>query len=119
MLNKSIEHSDVGFYGSVAKGSYLIKYNDELMRLVGPKEDPSDPESRHSNVMSNVYAIDIPNEVLFQFTNAVEGDVEDNVAYARVLVDFASAAGALSFYVNHNERLLRVVSDCIYMYFLV
>lgn len=60
--------------------------------------------------MSNVYAIDIPHDVLFQFTNAVEGDSEDNLAYARVLVDFASAAGALSFYVTHNERLLRVVS---------
>ena len=34
VLNKSIEHNDVGFYGAVAKGSYLVKYNDELMRLV-------------------------------------------------------------------------------------
>jgi hypothetical protein len=122
-LNKSIEHSDVGFYGTVAQGSYLIKYNDELMRLVGPKEFPSEPESRHINVMSNVYAIDIPHEVLFRFTNAVEGDHDDNMAYARILVDFASAAGALSFYVTHNERLLRVVSFlalfCICLYLLV
>jgi hypothetical protein len=83
------------------------RYNEDY-RLLGPKESPSDPQSRHLNVMEGgVFAIDIPKEDLLRFANACEAEDEDGLAYANFVVDLAGAAGALQCYVTCNEYLLR------------
>lgn len=106
-LRKVLEDKNTGFFGSVAKGAYLMRYNEDF-RLVGPKEIPSDPQSRHHNVMDGgVFAIDLRKEDLLRFTNAVEEEEEDGLLYAQFVVELAAAAGALQCYVTYNEFLLR------------
>lgn len=107
-LRRIVETRGTGFHGRVQEGSYLVPYSADLLRLVGPKEDPSDPGSRHLPVMpGGVFAVDIRRDVLLQFTNAVDPDEECALGYAHLLVDLASAAGALECYVTYNEYLLR------------
>lgn len=85
----------------------LPRYNEDF-RLVGPKESPNDPQSRHLDVMQGgVFAIDIRKEDLLRFTNACEAEEEDNLVYAQFALEFASAAGALDCFVVYNEYLLR------------
>ena len=60
--------------------------------------------------MDGVFAIDILKEHLLQFTNAVEGDEDYAVGYARTLVDLASSGGYLDCFVTYNEYRLRSVS---------
>lgn len=106
-LRKVLEDKNTGFFGSVAKGAYLMRYNEDF-RLVGPKETPSDPQSRHHNAMDGgVFAIDLRKEDLLRFTNAVEEEEEDGLLYAQFIVELAAAAGALQCYVTYNEFLLR------------
>lgn len=107
-LRKVIEEKNTGFFGKVTKGAYIMKYNEDF-RLVGPKETPNDPQSRHVNVMdgSSVFAVDIRKEDLLRFANSGEASEEDGIIYAQFMVDFASAAGALDCYVTCNEYLLR------------
>ena len=107
-LRKVIEEKNTGFFGRVTRGAYIMKYNDDF-RLVGPKETPNDPQSRHVHVMdgSSVFAVDIRKEDLLRFANSGEGTEEDGIVYAQFMVDFASAAGALDCYVTCNEYLLR------------
>ncbi len=106
-LRKVLEDKNTGFFGRITKGAYLIKYNEDY-RLVGPKETPSDPQSRHLNVMEGgVYAIDIHKADLLRFTNAGEAEEEDGLTHAQFLVEFAAASGALECYVTYNEYLLR------------
>jgi hypothetical protein len=106
-LRKVLEDKNVGFYGRVTKGSYIIKYNEDF-RLVGPKEDPADPQSRHLNVIEGgVFMIDINKDDLMRFANAAESEQEDGLVYAQFMVEFAAAAGALDCYVTYNEYLLR------------
>lgn len=106
-LKRVLEDKSTGFFGRITKGSYITKYNDDY-RIVGPKENPTDPQSRHLNVMEGgVFAIDIHRDDLLRFANAGESEVEDGLIYAQFLVDFAAAAGALDFYVTYNEYLLR------------
>ncbi len=107
-LNRVLEVKNTGFFGKVTDGSYLVKYNDDIYRLVGPKVVPADPLSKHADVMDGgVFAVDIRKQDLMRFTNAVESKEEDSLFYARCMVDLASSAGALSCYVAHNEYLLR------------
>lgn len=109
-LRRTIEGRNTGFFGRVRAGSYLVPYSEDLYRLVGPKENPDDPESKHLNVMEGgVFAIDFPKAALLQFTNAVEESDEYSVQHAHMLVDLASARDCLSCYVTHNEYLLRSV----------
>ena len=114
-LAKVLEARNTGFFGRIATGSYVTKYNDDNYRLVGPKEDPADPMSRHLNVLADdqgggVFAITVSKRDLLHFTNAVEpGDEENALACAQFLVDLAASAGALSCYVVHNEYLMRKV----------
>ena len=83
------------------------RYNEDF-RLVGPKETPADPQSRHLNVMEGgVFAVDIRKEDLLRLTNAGEVEEEDSLVYAQFIVEFAAASGALDCYVTHNEYLLR------------
>ena len=83
------------------------RYNEDF-RLVGPKETPADPQSRHLNVMEGgVFAVDIKKEDLLRLTNAGEAEEEDSLVYAQFIVEFAAASGALDCYVTHNEYLLR------------
>jgi hypothetical protein len=106
-LRRVLEDKNTGFYGKITKGAYLVKYN-EGYRLLGPKENPSDPQSRHLNVMEGgVFVVDIRKEDLLRFTNACEAEEEDGLVYAQFVVDMASAAGALDCYVTYNEYLLR------------
>ena len=106
-LKRVLEDKSTGFFGRVTQGSYIIKYNDDY-RIVGPKENPTDPQSKHLNVMEGgVFAIDMHRDDLLRFANAGESEVEDSLIYAQFLVDFAAAAGALDFYVTYNEYLLR------------
>jgi hypothetical protein len=107
-LRKVIEEKNTGFFGKVTRGAYIMKYNEDF-RLVGPKETPNDPQSRHINVMdgSSVFAVDIRKEDLLRFANAGETCEEDGINHAQFMVDFASAAGALDCYVTCNEYLLR------------
>lgn len=106
-LRKVLEDKNVGFFGPVAKGAYLMRYNEDF-RLVGPKETPSDPQSRHLNAMDGgVFAIDLRKEDLLRFTNAAEQEEEDGLVYAQFVVELAAAAGALQCYVTYNEFLLR------------
>lgn len=85
----------------------LRRYNEDY-RLVGPKETPTDPQSRHLNVMQGgVFAVDIKKEDLLRFTNAGEAEDADGLVYAQFMVEFAAASGALDCYVTHNEYLLR------------
>ena len=106
-LRQVLEDRNTGFYGKIVKGSYLIPYNGDF-RLVGPKEDPKDQQSRHLNVMDGgVFAIDICKEDLLRFCNSGEEEEEDGLVYAQFVLEFASAAGALDFYVTYNEYLLR------------
>jgi hypothetical protein len=106
-LRKVLEDKNTGFFGSVAKGAYLMRFNEDY-RLVGPKETPSDPQSRHLNVMEGgVFAIDLRKEDLLRFTNAAEVEEEDSLNHAQFVVELASAAGALQCYVTYNEYLLR------------
>lgn len=108
-LGKVLEDKNTGFFGRVTKGSYLVKYNEDF-RLVGPKEDPSNPQSRHLDVMpGGVFAVDILKENLLRFTNAREAEEEDGLVYAQCLIDLAAAGGALECYVTYNEYLLRQV----------
>jgi hypothetical protein len=108
-LGKVLEDKNTGFFGRVTKGSYLVKYNEDF-RLVGPKEDPANPQSRHLDVMpGGVFAVDILKESLLRFTNAREAEEEDSLVYAQCLVDLAAAGGALECYVTYNEYLLRQV----------
>ena len=91
--------------------AYLLpqknRFNDDY-RLVGPKENPSDPQSRHLDVMKGgVFAVDIQKEDLLRFANSGESDQEFGLGYAQFLVDLAAAAGALDCYVAYNEYLLR------------
>jgi hypothetical protein len=110
-LGKVLEDKNTGFFGKVTKGSYLVKYNEDF-RLVGPKEDPSNPGSRHLDVMEGgVFAVDILKENLLRFTNAVEQEEEDSLVYAQCLVDLAAAGGFLDCYVIYNEYLLRQVAS--------
>ena len=113
-LQKVLETKNTGFFGRITTGSYVTKYSDDSYRLVGPKEDPTNPMSRHLHVLSDdqggVFAITISKRDLLRFTNAVEPDDEDNaLACAQFLVDLAASAGALSCYVIHNEYLMRKV----------
>ena len=106
-LKRILEDKNTGFFGRVVQGSYFIPYNGEL-RLVGPKEDPNDQQSRHCNVMEGgVFAIDINKEDLLRFANSGESEAEDGLVYAQFMVEFAAAAGALDCYVTYNEYLLR------------
>ncbi len=106
-LRKVLEDKNVGFFGQVAKGAYLMRYNEDF-RLVGPKETPSDPQSRHLNAMEGgVFAIDLRKEDMLRFTNAAEQEEEDGLVYAQFVVELAAAAGALQCYVTYNEFLLR------------
>jgi hypothetical protein len=106
-LQRVLEGKNVGFFGKIVQGSYIIKYNDDF-RLVGPKENPSDPQSRHLNVMAGgVFAIDVARDDLLRFANAGEAEMEDGLIYAQFVVEFAAAAGALDCYVVYNEYLLR------------
>ena len=109
-LRKTIEPKNTGFFGKVAPGSYLVKYSDDIYRLVGPKETPGDEQARHLNVMDGVFFVDIPKETLMRFTNAVDESEDDALNYAHFIVDIASAAGALDCYVVHNEYAMRSVS---------
>jgi hypothetical protein len=107
-LQKVIETKNTGFFGSVTRGSYITKYNDDNFRFVGPKEDPNDPMSRHLDVMSGVFAITVSKQDVMRFTNAVDPDDEENaLIYAQCLLDLAASAGALTCYVVHNEYLMR------------
>jgi len=109
-LRKILECRNTGFFGRAQTGSYIVKYSDAVYRFVGPKTSPGDPESTHLNVMEGgVYAVDIRKEVLLRFTNAVDASEEESLRYACCLLDLASSAGALDFYVVHNEYLLRAV----------
>lgn len=106
-LRKVLEDKNTGFFGKITKGAYLIKYNEDY-RLVGPKETPSDPQSRHLNVMDGgVFAIDMHKEDLLRFTNACEAEEEEGLTHAQFLIEFAAASGALECYVTYNEYLLR------------
>lgn len=106
-LRKVLEDKNTGFFGKVVKGSYFINYNSDY-RLVGPKEDPNDQQSRHRNVMDGgVFAIDISKEELLRFTNSGESEEEDGLVHATFLVELAAAGGALDCYVTYNEYLLR------------
>jgi hypothetical protein len=106
-LRRVLEDKNTGFFGRVTKGSYIIKYNDDF-RLVGPKENPSDPQSRHLNVMDGgVFAIDIHSSDLLRYSNASESEAEDGLVYAQFVVEFAAASGALDCYATYNEYLLR------------
>lgn len=106
-LRKVLEDKNTGFFGHITKGSYIIKYNDDF-RLVGPKENPADPQSKHLNVMEGgVFAIDMHADDLLRFANASESEKEDGLVYAQFLVEFAAACGALDCYVTYNEYLLR------------
>jgi hypothetical protein len=110
-LRKVLECKNTGFFGRAMPGSYVVKYGEGVYRFVGPKISPDDPESTHHNVLAGgVYAVDIRKDVLLRFTNAVDADEEDSLRYACCLLDLASSAGALDFYVVHNEYLLRTVS---------
>jgi len=57
--------------------------------------------------MEGVFAIDITKESLLRFTNSVEEDEENALQYARLIVDLASAMGALDGFVIYNEYRLR------------
>lgn len=106
-LRRILEDKNTGFFGKVTKGSYIIKYNDDF-RLVGPKENLADPQSKHLNVMEGgVFAIDIHADDLLRFANASESEREDGLVYAQFMVEFAAASGALDCYVTYNEYLLR------------
>lgn len=112
-LRKMLECKNTSFFGRARTGSYVVKYGDGIYRFVGPKLSPDDPESTHQNVMDGgVYAIDIRKEALLRFTNAAEESEEESLRYACCLLDLASSAGALDFYVTHNEYLLRTVRAC-------
>lgn len=107
-LQKVVEATNTGFFGRVTTGSYLVDHVSGGFRLVGPKETPSDPRSRHLDVMSGgIFAIDIAREDLLRFTNALENDDDESLVYARFLVDLAASSGALSCYVAYNEYLMR------------
>ncbi len=107
-LRRVVETRSTSFYGSAAQGSYVVKYSEDIYRLVGPKENPSDPLSRHIDVMDGgVFAVDIAKEDLLRFTNAVEAEEADSLVYAQCILDIAASAGALSLYIVHNEYLLR------------
>ena len=91
-LRKVLEDKNTGFFGPVAKGAYLMRYN-EVFRLVGPKETQSDPQSRHLNAMEGgVFAIDLRREDLVRFTNAAEEEEEDSLVYAQFVVELAAVA---------------------------
>lgn len=107
-LRRVLEPKNTGFFGVVVPGSYLVQHGTDSFRLVGPKENPTDPMSRHLDVMAGgVFAVDISSKNLLRFTNACETEDEDGLVYAQCLVDVASSVGALSCYVTHNEYLLR------------
>lgn len=107
-LQRVVETTNTGFFGQVTRGSYLVEHVSGGFRLVGPKEDPTDPRSKHLDVMKGgIFAIDIAQEDLVRFTNGLESEEEDSVLYARFIVDLASSAGALACYVAHNEYLMR------------
>lgn len=106
-LKRVLEDKNIGFFGRVAQGSYLSRYMDDF-RLVGPKENPGDPQSKHLSVMDgSVFAIDVRKEDLLRFSNACEEEEEDGLVYAQFVVEFAAAAGCLDCYVVYNEYLLR------------
>jgi len=85
-----------------------VKYSEDLYRFVGPKTSPGDPDSTHHHLMEGgVYAVDVRKDVLLRFTNAAGADEEESLRLACCLLDLASSAGALDFYVTHNEYLLR------------
>lgn len=106
-LRRVLEDKNTGFFGRITKGAYIIKYNDDF-RLVGPKENPTDPQSKHLNVMEGgVFAIDVHQDDLLRFANASESEQEDGLIYAQFMVEFAAASGALDCYVTYNEYLLR------------
>lgn len=106
-LVRVLEEKNTAFFGRIAKGAYLVRYNEDF-RLVGPKESPLDPQSRHLDVMAGgVFAIDIKKEDMLRFTNACEEEEEDSLIYAQFVVELAAAAGALDCFVVYNEYLLR------------
>lgn len=106
-LKRVLEDKNTSFFGRITQGAYLVKYNEDY-RLLGPKENPSDPQSKHLNAMEGgVFAVDIRKEDLLRFTNAAEQEEEDALVYAQFVVELAAAAGALECYVTHNEYLLR------------
>lgn len=107
-LRRVVEPRNTGFFGQATQGSYIVKYSEDVYRLVGPKQDPADPLSRHDDALSGgVFAVDINKADLMRFTNAVEEEEEDSLLYAQFVVDLAASAGALNLYVVHNEYLLR------------
>lgn len=109
-LQKVIEMKNTGFFVRVAVGAYITKYGtgNDTYRLVGPKENPEDPMSRHLDACTGIFAITIAKTDLLRFTNAVEPDDEESaLVYAQCLVDLAASAGALSCYVVHNEYIMR------------
>ena len=109
-LQKVVELKNTGFYVRIAVGAYITKYgaSNDTYRLVGPKENPADPMSRHLDACAGIFAITIAKTDLLRFTNAVETEDEENgLIYAQCLLDLAASAGALSCYVVHNEYLMR------------
>ena len=89
----------------------MKRYNEDF-RLIGPKEIPNDPQSRHVNVMDGVFAIDVRKDDLLRFANSGESEEEDGLIYAQFVMELAAAAGALDCYVTHNEYLLRNDPNC-------
>jgi hypothetical protein len=108
-LTRLLETKNTGFFVNVQRGSYVVCYKDDEMRMVGPKDGPN-PDSGHLEVASGIFAIDFSRDVMLRFVNGVEEDpsnAEFAEFYARFLIDLSAAAGALSFYVVANEYRLR------------
>jgi len=90
------------------KREWASRYTEESFRLVGPKETPTDTQSRHLDVMAGgIFSVDIRKEDMLRFTNASEAEDDDGLVYAQFVVELAAAAGALQCYVTYNEYLLR------------
>ncbi len=107
-LRRVVEPRNTGFFAQATRGSYIVKYSEDIYRLVGPKQDPADPLSRHEDAMpGGVFAVDIQKADLLRYTNAVEEEEEDSLVYAQCVIDLAASEDALSLYVVHNEYLLR------------
>lgn len=91
-IHNQFEAKDVAFYGKVPDNSFIssVPVAEGYYRVVGPNG---------AELFPGVPCVDIAQEDLFRFSNAVAAELPDRVFDAITLLDFSSSASSLWMYV--------------------
>jgi hypothetical protein len=91
-IHNQFEAKDVAFFGKVPDNSFVssVQVAEGYYRIVGPNG---------AELFPGVPCVDIAQEDLFRFSNAVGAELSDKAFDAITLLDFASSASSLWMYV--------------------